>query len=494
MGGEITKTKVFSSLLWKLMERGGAYGIQFIVMIILARLLLPEDFGLIVLVTTFITIAGIFVQVGFSTALIQKKNADEVDYSSVFYLSLVAATILYILIFFISPYIASFYEEPKLISVLRVLSIMLFFGAINSIQNVLISRTMQFKKLFFSSLWAVVISGSIGITLAYANFGVWALVVQSLTSQLIVTVILWFTVDWRPRLLFSIEKILELLPFSWKLLVSGLIATLSINLQSLIVGKVFSQAMLGFYNRGEQLPKLFVTNIDGSIQSVMFPAMASYQDDKRRMKEIVRRAIVTSSFIIFPLMVGLAVIAEPLVIVLFTEKWLPAVPFVQIFCASYALWPIHTVNLQAINALGRSDIFLKLEIIKSIFGLIILGISIQFGIYMIAFGVFISGIISTFINSYPNLKLLNYSFREQLKDIIPSLLLALIMGIVIYPIHWFGMADILTIIIQITTGIVLYVTLAKLSKLECFTYLVQTMKDMLKHKGKKKILYENEVS
>ena len=494
MGGEITKTKVFSSLLWKLMERGGAYGIQFIVMIILARLLLPEDFGLIVLVTTFITIAGIFVQVGFSTALIQKKYADEEDYSSVFYLSLFAASILYILIFFISPYIASFYEEPKLISVLRVLSIMLFLGAITSIQNVLISRTMQFKKLFFSSLWAVVISGSIGITLAYLNFGVWALVVQSLTSQLIVTVILWFTVDWRPRLLFSVRKILELLPFSWKLLVSGLIATLSINLQSLIVGKVFSQAMLGFYNRGEQLPKLFVTNIDGAIQSVMFPTLASYQDNKRKMKDIVRRSIVTSSFIIFPLMVGLAVIAEPLIIVLFTEKWLPAVPFVQIFCASYALWPIHTVNLQAINALGRSDIFLTLEIIKSIFGLIILGISIQFGIYMIAFGVFVSGIIASFINSYPNLKLLNYSFGEQLKDIIPSLLLALIMGIVIYPIHWFGMPDIVTIIIQITTGIIVYVALAKLSNLECFTYLIQTIKDMLKQKGKKKIIYENEMS
>jgi len=290
------------------------------------------------------------------------------------------------------------------------------------------------------------------------------------------------------------KRINELLPFSWKLLVSGLIDALNNNLQSLIVGKMFSPAMLGFYNRGDQLPKLFVTNIDGSIQTVMFPTLSSYQDDKQRMKEIVRRTIVTSSFIIFPLMVGLAVIAEPLVIVLFTEKWLPAVPFVQIFCASYALWPIHTVNLQAINALGRSDVFLKLEIVKSIIGLIILGISVQFGIYMMAVGVFVSGVIATFINSYPNLTLLNYSFQEQLKDIIPSLLLALIMGIVIYPIHWFGLTDILTIIIQITIGIVLYIALAKLYKLECFTYLVQTMRDMLKHKGEKETIYKNEVS
>lgn len=474
------------------MERGGAYGIQFIVMIVLARLLLPEDFGLIVLVTTFITIVGIFFHTGFTTALIQKKNADEADFSSVFYLNLVVASLLYIFIFLISPFIAKFYEESQLVSIFRVLSSILFLGAMNSIQNAVISRTMQFKKLFFSSLWAVVISGIIGISLAYANFGIWALVFQSLISQMIITVILWYTVSWRPRMLFSMKRIIELFPFSWKLLVSGFVATLCINLQSLIVGKMFSQTMLGFYNRGDQLPKLLATNIDGSIQSVMFPTLSSYQDDKQRMKEIVRRSIVTSSFIIFPLMMGLAVIARPLVIVLFTEKWLPAVPFVQIFCASYALWPIHTVNLQAINALGRSDIFLKLEIIKSIFGLIILGISLQFGIYMMAFGVVVSGVVATLINSYPNWKLFDYSFGEQLKDIAPSLLLALIMGSVVYPIHWFGMEAFLTIILQVTIGIVLYVALAKLYKLECFMYLVRTMKDMLKHRRKTKILLKSE--
>ena len=270
--------------------------------------------------------------------------------------------------------------------------------------------------------------------------------------------------------------------------------TLYNNLQNILVGKLFSPTMLGFYNRGDQLPKFLVTNIDGSIQTVMFPTLSSYQDDKRRMKEIVRRSIVTSSFIIFPMMVGLAIIAEPLVKVLFTEKWLPVVPFVQIFCASYALWPIHTVNLQAINALGRSDIFLKLEIIKSIIGLSILGISLQFGIYMLALGVFIIGFISTFINAYPNMTLLNYSIWEQLKDLIPSLLLSLIMGIVMFPIQWFGMSAIVTIIIQISIGIVLYIGLAKLFKLECFMYILLTMKDLLNHKKKTQILLKNEVS
>ena len=476
------------------MERGGTQGIQFIVMIVLARLLLPEEFGLIVLVTIFITTAGVFVNGGFTTALIQKKYTDEVDYSSIFYLNLIVAIILYILIFFISPLIALFFKEPQIIPVLRVLSITLFFGAINSIQNALISRNMQFKKLFFSSLWAVVISGIIGIALAYANFGIWALVVQSFTSQLLVTVILWFKINWRPQLLFSMKRVSELLSFSWKLLVSGLIDTIYINLQNIIVGKMFSPAMLGFYNRGDQLPKFLVTNIDGSIQSVMFPTLSSYQDDKQRMKEIVRRTIVTSSFIIFPMMVGLAIIAKPLVTILFTEKWLPAVPFVQIFCTTYALWPIHTVNLQAINSLGRSDIFLKLEIIKSIIGLIILGISFQFGIYVMALGVFVSGLISSFINAYPNSMLLNYSIQEQIKDLLPSLCISLIMGIVVYPIQWFGMEAVLTLVIQVITGIVLYITLAKLFKLECFKYLVVTMKDMLKQRRKTEIIYKNEVS
>ena len=476
------------------MERVGAQGIQFIVMIVLARLLLPEEFGLIVLVTIFISTAGVFVHGGFTTALIQKKNADDVDFSSVFYLNIAVASILYIFIFFMSPFIAGFFEEPQLISVLRVMSIMLFLGAINSIQNALISRRMQFKKLFFSSLWAVVFSGVIGVLLAYLSFGIWALVVQSLTSQLLITAILWFTVSWRPQLLFSMKRILKLFSFSWKLLVSELIDTLYINLQSLIVGKLFSPAMLGFYNRGDQLPRLFATNIDGSIQTVMFPTLSSSQDDKQKMKDIVQRSIVSSSFIIFPMMVGLAVIAEPLVKILFTEKWLPAVPFVQIFCASYALWPIHTVNLQAINALGRSDIFLKLEIIKSIIGFTILGISLQFGIYMLAFGVFVSGVLSTLINAYPNKKLLNYSILDQLKDLIPSLLLSLIMGIVVYPIRWVGLEDMATIGIQITLGIIVYVILAKSFRLECFMYLLTTMKDMINHKKKTKIILKNEVN
>ena len=475
---QATKSKVISSLFWKLIERSGTQGIQFIVQIVLARLLAPNDYGIIALISIFIIIANVFVQNGFNTALIQKKSADELDFSSVFYLSLFVAGLVYLIIFFTAPFVADFYNIHQITLVLRILSITLFWGAFNSIQNAVVSRNMQFKMLFYSSLGAILVSGVVGITLAYLGLGVWALVAQQLINQFMITVIMWFTVKWRPKLIFSFERVKELFSYGWKLLVSSLIDNLYMNLQSLIIGKIYSPSMLGFYNRGDQFPKVIVSNINGSIQSVMLPVLASEQDNRRRVKGMVRRSIVTSSFILFPMMSGLAVTAEPLVKILLTDKWLPCVPFLQIFCVSYALWPIHTANLQAINALGRSNIFLKLEIIKKIIGVAILIISIHFGIYAIAVGTLISGIISTFINAYPNLRLLNYSYKEQWKDIMPSLLLSLIMGVVIYNFKWFNMLPLMTLIIQVCLGVIMYVVLAKVFKLECYTYLLKTFKDI----------------
>ncbi|MDD2519303.1 MAG: lipopolysaccharide biosynthesis protein [Bacilli bacterium] len=292
------------------MERGGVQGIQFIVQIVLARLLLPKDYGIIALVIIFISIASVFVQSGFSAALIQKKNVDEADFSSVFYLSLFIACLTYIILFIVAPSIASFYEEPQIVMVVRVLSITLFFGAFNSIQNAVIARGMQFKKLFFSSTGAILISGTVGIHMAYTGFGVWALVGQQLTNQLLIVVILWFTVKWRPKLLFSYASVKVLFSFGSKLLLSSLINTLYLNLRSLVIGKMYNSAMLGFYNRGQGFPSIIVSNINGAIESVMLPVLSSQQDNKLRVKDMVRRSIVTSSFIIFPMMVGLAVTAD----------------------------------------------------------------------------------------------------------------------------------------------------------------------------------------
>lgn len=477
MNHEITKTKVITSLLWKLLERSGTQGVQFAVMIILARLVLPEEFGLIVLVLTFITFANILTQSGFNSALLQKKVVDETDYSSVFYFSLINAALLFLILFFSAPLIADFFDQQDFTLVLRVLSITLFFGTFNSIQYAVIAREFQFKKLFKSSLIAICIAGVLGITLAYAGFGIWALVLHQITNQCLVTLILWFTVKWRPKLLFSFNRVKHLLSFGWKLMAASLIDSFEMQLRNLLIGKIFTPSMLGYYNRGDSFPNVLVSNVNGAIQSVMFPVLASYQDDQKMMKEIVRRSIVTSSFIIFPMMVGLLMIAKPLIELILTEKWLPAVPFLQIFCAAYALWPIHTANLQAISALGRSDIFLKLEIIKGIIGVIILGISIPFGEYAIALGVFINSLISAVINSFPNMKLLNYSFIEQLKDIYPSLLLSLGMGGVVFMVHLFNMTFIFTIIIQIILGVVVYVGCAKVFQFEPYNYLKTTLRD-----------------
>lgn len=470
---------ILKNLLWKLLERLGVQGVQFLVSIILARLLFPSDYGLLALVLIFITIANVFVQSGLNTSLIQKKNVESIDYSSVFYLSLGIASVLYVILYCSAPLIASFYDNIGLIPVLRTLALTLFPGAFNSIQNAIVSRTMQFKRLFYSSVVAGFVSGIVGITLAYQGYGIWALVAQQLTNQVCVTIILWFTVKWRPTLQFSLERVKGHFSFGWKLLVSSLADTTYRDLRSLIVGKIYTPAMLGYYNRGQQFPQLIINNINGSIQAVMLPALAAQQDYTERVKYMMRRSIVTSSFIVFPMMLGLAVVAKPLVILLLTEKWLPAVPFLQIFCISYALWPLHTANLQAINAMGRSDIFLKLEVIKKIIGLLILGVSIPFGIYALALGEIVSSLLSTFINAYPNNRLLGYGYFEQIKDVLPAALLSFIMCIGIIPIGLIPMPSILMLIVQIVVGSILYIGLAFMLRFESLSYLIKKIQSIL---------------
>lgn len=484
MQKKYSKTQIISSLLWKFMESGGTQSMQFVVQIILARMLLPEEYGQIAIVVIFISISNILVQNGFNAALVQKKDVDEVDYSSVLYLNIAISVLLYIILFFTTPLIAKFYAEPKLIPILRVLACTLFFSALNSVQNAIISRTMQFKRLFFSSMGAVVVSGLTGIVMAYLDFGVWALVGQQLSSSLATCVILWLTIKWRPKLLFSFSRIKILFKFGWKLLASALINTVYNNYYGLIIGKVFSPQMLGFYNRGNQIPNLLMNNINGSIGSVMLPTMSANQEDKDMVKNIMRKSIVTSSFVVFPAMIGLAVCAESLVSVLLTDKWLPSVPFMQILCLVYALWPIHTANLQAIKALGRSDIFLKLEIIKQLLGIVILVISIKYGIYVMVAMEAVSGLIGVFINALPNKYLLNYNFKELWIDIFPSLILSVLMGVIVYLIRFIGFNMPITLIIQITVGVFVYFGMAYIIKLECLTYLSNTLKEMLGNRFK----------
>ena len=473
------KASVISSLFWKSLERGGVSGIQLIIQIILARLLLPEDYGIIALIVVFISISQTFVQSGLGTALIQKREVTDEDYSSVFYLTLLIAFVFYGILFLAAPFIAAFYNQPLITPILRVLGLTLLFGAVNTIQNAVIERNFQFKKLFVSSVGAVLLSGVVGIAMAYTGYGVWALVGQQFTAITVLCAIMWLTVKWRPKLLFSLARVKELFSFGWKLLVSGLIDVTYNNLSALVIGKLYPASMLGFYTKGQEFPNLLVTNINSSIQAVMFPAYARCQDNRPMVKQIMRRALVTSSFLVFPAMAGLAAVAQPLVLLLLTEKWLIAVPFLQIFCAVYALWPIHTVNLQAINALGRSDVFLKLEIIKKALGLSVLAFTIPIGIYAIALGMVVTGIIATLINAYPNKLLLDYSVTEQWRDLMPALILSLLMCSVTYSVLFLGQPVWVTLLLQIGVGIGVYMGLAWLLKLESLTYLIDTVKEYL---------------
>lgn len=475
------KSSVITSLIWKFLERIGTQGVQFVVAIVLARLLAPADFGLIALVTVFIAIANVFVQSGLNTALIQKKNADNLDFSTVFYASLAIAALLYGVLFVCAPLIADFYNgQTKLIPVVRVLGLMLLLGAVSSVQEAYVARNMMFKKLFYRSVGAIIPSGIFGVMLAYMGFGIWALVGQQLMNSSLMCIIMLFTVKWRPQFIFSFARFKGLFSFGWKLLCSALLDTVYRNIRDLVIGKLFTPADLGFYNRGDQFPKIIIGNINASIQSVLLPSLSTVQDDRPRLKSLARRSIKTSAFLILPMMAGLAAVAKPLTLVLLGEKWLPAVPFIQICCFSYAFWPIHTTNLSAINAVGRSDVFLKLEIIKKSYGLAVLALAIW--LFRSPIGIAMSAAVvaplGSFVNAYPNKKLLNYGFGEQMKDFLPSFALAVVMGVGVYMLSdLVNVTPILQLPLLVVVGLCFYVGVAKLLRFECLEYILNTIKE-----------------
>lgn len=475
-----------SNLIWRFLERCGAQLVTFVVSIVLARLLDPAVYGTIAIVTVVITLLQVFIDSGLSTALIQKKDADDLDFSTVFYFNIVMCVVLYVGLFFLAPVIATFYETPELTDIIRVLGIMLIVSGLKGVQQAYVSRNMLFKKFFFSTLGGTIGAAVVGITMAFMGYGVWALVGQQLFNVLVGTIVLWFTVKWRPKKMFSWKRLKGLFSFGWKLLVSSLIDTLYRDIRQLIIGKKYSSEDLAFYNKGQQFPNLIVTNINSSIDSVLLPTMSEKQNDKEAVKSMTRRAIKTSSFIMWPLMVGLGVCADSIIALLLTEKWMFCVPYLRIFCFTYAFYPIHTANLNAIKAMGRSDYFLKLEIIKKVVGVIALVLSMMHSVMMMAYSLLLTTLIASFINAAPNKKLLGYSYFEQIKDILPSVLLSAVMGVAVYFIQYIGLSDILTLIIQVPLGAFIYVFGAKILKFESFTYILDMIKRIFKKKKEPK--------
>lgn len=480
MSGEGLQKKVLSGLVWKFGERIGAQLVSLLVRIILARILMPEDFGVVTMIMIFIEIANVFVVSGFGQSLIQKKDADNLDFSSVFYFSVTMSWILYFIIFLGSPVVASFYGKPVLTPILRVLALKLPLAGINSVQQAYVQKHMMFKRFFFSTLIGTLVSAVVGIVMAYHGFGPWALVAQYLCNSAMDTLILWVTVKWRPDFRFSKSRMKEMFGFGWKMLLSELINTTYKQVRSLVIGKLYSEQDLAYYDQGQKLPNIIVTNINSSIGSVLFPAMTTRQDNKETLKQIVRRSIQVGSYIMWPLMIGFAVVAEPVVSLVFSDKWLPCVPFLQIACIQFALEPVQTANIQAVKALGKGRVMLIMEIVKKGFGLITLVAVMWQGVMWIAWTGMVVTFFATLVNSTPNRKYLGYTYGEQLADLLPAIFLAVIMGACVYAVGFLPLPLLPLLIVQILVGIGVYLLLSIILKVSAFSYAWEMLKKIRK--------------
>ncbi len=509
-----TKEKTLKGLFWGYLEKLGGEAVALVVSIVLARLLGPSAYGIIPLISVFTGLLNVIVQGGFASSLIQKKNADQKDFSTVFFFQLGLAGILYTGMFFAATPIASFYNNTYMIPMIRVLSLSIIIGAINNIQHAYVSKTMQFKKFFFASFSGTVISGIVGVVLAFVIvnitgnpvYGAWALIAQKLTDQIIDTIFLWFTVKWRPMLIFSFKRLKSLFSYGWKILASTFINSVYKDINTLIIGKFYSSKDLAYYNKGNTYPKLVMGNLNNAIQHVLFPAMSSHQDDIAKVKSMTRRAMKTSSYLVFPAMMGFAAVGSSFIYILLGEAWMPAVPFLWIACFNFAMWPIHTTNLQAIQAMGKGGTFLLAEIIKKVSNLLFLaaGIFIAWtltfesttdSVIVIALSSILAEIVCVFVNAWPNKKIIGYGLSEQFADMIPAILLSIGMGAVMFGIGFipfellipnFFWLSVVKLIVQFAVGITVYILLSKLFKVESFAYIKTTAKEfMAKRKNKK---------
>lgn len=486
MSDKSLKKKTLGGFIWRFAERSGAQGVQFVVSIILARLLMPEAFGTISLMMVFINILSVFIDSGMGSALIQKKDADDLDFSTVFYFNLFMCSFMYLILFLCAPLIAEFYNNSELTLLVRAIGLSLLFSGVKSVQQAYVFKNMLFKNFFFSTLIGTMVSAVVGITVAYKGYGVWALISQNLTNNVIDMIIIWCLVKWRPKCMFSFERLKGLFSYGWKLLASALLDTGYNQLRALIIGKVYSTADLAYYTKANNFPSIIITNVNSSIDSVLLPSMSSVQDSVESVKGMTRRSMKTSTYVMAPLLMGLAACGQSVISILLTDKWLPSYPFMVIFCITYMFYPVHTANLNAIKALGRSDLFLKLEIIKKVVGITAILITFKISVMAMAYSLLVTSVLAQIINSWPNKKLMNYSYLEQLKDILPSIGLAVFMGGCVYCINFLNLNMWLTLIIQVPLGAIIYIGLSVLFKLESFTYVLNMIKPMLQKIFRKK--------
>lgn len=477
------KKKTISGLFWSFSDLIANQGIQFIIQIILARLLVPKDFGIIGMITVFIAISQSFIDSGFTNALIREKEVSQEDYSTVFYFNLAMAVLMYAILFFSAGIISRFFKEPQLMAILRVIAIVLIINSFGLIQRTMLTKSINFKTQTKISIMSSIISGIIAVIFAYVGFGVWSLVIKTLTMQLIQSLLLCIYNKWVPSLVFRMDSFKKLFGFGWKLLVSGLINTLYNNLYFLIIGKAFSAIDLGYYTNAQKLRDTASQSISSSVQKVSYPVLSSIKEDKEKLRDGYKKIIKMSVFITFPLMIGLAVIANPLIRLIFGSKWINSIDSFQILCLAGMLFPLHAINLDILQVKGRSDLFLALEIIKKVIGLIsiIIVLFFKLGIIGLLWAAVATSFIAYFINSYYSAEMLSYSTMDQIKDITPAFIASVLMMIVVY---FSGIIlpnnNLIKLIVQTIIGIVSYVSICKIMKLEELNNVNKLLSSILK--------------
>ena len=470
-----------SNLLWRFLERFGAQLVTFVLSIVLARILDPELFGKVALITVFITILQVIADSGLGSALIQKKDADDLDFSSVFIFNLVFSVVAFTVMFFAAPVLDLIFDMGDIVWPVRVLSIVLILSGVKNVQIAHITRQMKFKLFFFSTLGGTIVSAAVGIMLALNGYGIWALVMQMVVNNGIDMIILWILSGFRPKLRFDPGRLKVLYSYGWKLLLSSLLDNIYNEFVKLFVGLKFAESSLAFYNQGAKVPEFIFSNFNSAMDGVLFPSLAKSQSDKDTVKRMARRSLKTGMYIMLPIMTGLAVCAGPLVTVFLTEKWLPAVIYMRLFCIAFAFYPVHTANLNVMKALGRSELILVLELIKKGLGIVLLILALMISPVAVAVSAVIDSVLCIFVNASPNRNLIDYGFLSQLKDIIPYILLSAVMGGTVYLAGLIPVTDGIKLLIQIPAGIIVYIGLSEVLHIECYNYLKSAIKELFAH-------------
>lgn len=455
--GEL-KQKTVKGTVWSAVERFSVQGVQFIVMIVMARILTPEDYGLVGMLAIFLAVSQSLIDSGFSQALIRKMDRTETDNCTVFYFNIVVGLVLYLILYFLAPLVAKFYDAPAITSIMRVICISVIINSLVVVQRALYTVNIDFKTQAKASLSAAIVSGIIGITMAYKGFGVWSIVTQQLTNLGINAGLLWLFSKWRPRLLYSWKSFRELFSFGSKLMLSGLLDTLYKNIYTLVIGKVFNASSLGHYTRAHQFADFPSSNLTGIMQRVTYPVLCNIQEDDERLKNVYRRFLKLSAFIIFPLMLGLSAVSEPFVEIFIGRQWSYCSSLLQILCFSMMWFPIHAINLNLLQVKGRSDLFLRLEIIKKTIGVTILCVTIPMGLTVMCFGQIVSSIIAVTVNTYYTGKLIGVGFFKQMKDLLPTTLLSLVMFAIVFTVVHLIDDIYLQLLCGIIVGIVIYIS------------------------------------